>query len=158
MVAILSSPSMESERFTQRDARWTANSNRLHTLSATCIQGEIAACNDWLFARRTRGQLAIQNQKRGSIFSGHAQSIHHGLGGIFLFDLLVQEPLQVHLSRVVALSGRELIDAVDLLGNFPFVFERLLGDRKRSAEAARRRFDDLQFHARSAIEEIVEEP
>ena len=49
----------------------------------------------------------------------------------FLLDLLVEEPLEERLSRVIFLGGRQIVDGADSSRNFLFMAETRLEDLQR---------------------------
>jgi hypothetical protein len=61
-------------------------------------------------------EFAVEQQQSRSRIAYLLQRIDEGLRGVLLLDLLLDEPVQEYLGRVILLGDRYLIELVDLFG------------------------------------------
>ena len=78
-------------------------------------------------------------------------------GGLLFLDLLVDEPLEHGLGRVVVFLHSQRKDVVDRLADLALVRQRLLEYFQRRAEVQRRLLDGLKLHAAVAVVDELEE-
>src|SRR5688572_14036014 len=89
-------------------------------------------------ARDAPGELTVQHQQRDLVVADHSECLDNLRGGLFLLDLLADEPLQKSLAGVVLHFARAGVELIDLAGHLSLGGQHPFEELERRPKGGRR--------------------
>src|SRR5215208_2648516 len=117
-------------------------------------RGEADAEKHWLPEQGplTFAQLLVHQEQGGTVLAGQLEPLDYLGRSLLLLDLLLDEPVQQDLRRVVALLDRELVEPVDAGSYLLLMLQGLLKGVEWGAEGTRWLVDGQELHLLAAVQ------